>query len=362
MRLGELLEHVPEKNIYNFRDAEVKGITYDSRRVRQDFLFVCLRGEKHDGHKFAADALERGACAVVCERRLDNLPNAIQIIVPDTHHALAQLASAFWGHPSYKMRMVGVTGTNGKTTITYLCEALLRRAGYPVGVVGSISYRWDGREVPSNLTTPFSSDLQEMLASMHKHGCRYVIMEVSSHALAQGRVEGVEFDVAVFTNLTQDHLDYHKTMKNYLEAKKHLFEMLEESTKEGKYGLVNRDDGAWKEICAGCNCEIITYGIEEGDIRAEDITVGPWGTEFTCQVKGERFSVHTPLVGRHNVYNLLVAIGFGLQEGLDRELIVDVLANVKPAPGRFEKVWEGDFTVVVDYAGTGYSCVWMWGG
>ncbi|MDE3242746.1 MAG: UDP-N-acetylmuramoyl-L-alanyl-D-glutamate--2,6-diaminopimelate ligase [Nitrospirota bacterium] len=355
MTLAELVEPLETVARSGGLGIAVTGLTDDSRAVRPGHVFVAVKGGKADGHRYLAQAVQAGAVALVVQ---DPAPGAaVPVIqVPDSRRAVGLLASRFHGDPSSKLTMVGVTGTNGKTTITYLCRSVLEAAGRKVGVIGTVAYQIGAEVMPASHTTPGAVELQELLARMVSAGLDSAVMEVSSHALALDRTAGCEFDMAVFTNLTQDHLDFHADLEDYFQAKVRLFSGL---TQEGrklrpKRAIVNVDDERGARVCQACRVPVWTYAVQRpADLRAEAVQLSLAGTRFTAATPAGRFEVASKLVGEHNVYNLLAAIGVGLQEGLAPEQICAGLAAVRNVPGRFERVEAGqDFTVVVDYAHT----------
>lgn len=356
MKLRELLDGVDVLETAGSLDVEVTGVRCDSRRVRAGDLFVAVSGEKSDGHEFVADAVKAGAAAVVCERRSGGSP-VTQLRVRDARLALARLASRVHGSPSGKLRVVGITGTNGKTTTSFLIASILEAAGLPAGVLGTISWRVGNRELPAPNTTPGADELHEMLGRMVQAGMKAVVMEVSSHALAQHRVEEVAWDAGVFTNLTQDHLDYHKTMEAYGDAKRILFDRLGASKKAA--AILNRDDPAWEKMRAGVRegVTVLTYGLADGaDVRAVAVEQAISGCRFRLAFQGREIFIETPLCGAHNVSNCLAAAATGLAMGFSLEIIGQGIASVKNVPGRLERLEArtpaGSFAVVVDYAHT----------
>ena len=323
--------------------------------------FVAVRGLRVDGHRFIPQAVERGARAIVAEPP-DPLPDRPvgRILVPDTRRALPRLAAAYFGHPSRALTVVGITGTNGKTTTSYLVEALLRARGLETGVVGTIQYVVRGVARPAGQTTPEALELQGLLADMVAAGAGGVAMEVSSHALDLRRVDGVAFDVGVFTNLTQDHLDYHGTMARYAEAKGRLFfELLAEAGKPGAAAVLNADDPVGAEWARRLAAErpairVLTFGLGSGHAvrpRRHESALG--GIRLEAETPAGPVTLASPLIGEHNVMNLLGAIAAGVALGLGPAAIGQALAGVTAVPGRFERVDAGqDFLVVVDYAHT----------
>jgi UDP-N-acetylmuramoyl-L-alanyl-D-glutamate--2,6-diaminopimelate ligase len=331
----------------------VQRITDDSRAVTGGSLFVAVKGERVDGHGFIEQAVKAGAVAVVAQGAV--APGVLPFIrVADSRKALGLLGSRFYGDPSSHLKMIGVTGTNGKTTTTYLCKALLEGIGRQVGLIGTVGYQIGQETLPAPHTTPGALDLQELLAKMVESRLTDAVMEVSSHALALDRTSGCEYDVAVFTNLTQDHLDFHRTMDEYFEAKLRLFTGLAGGQKVAKRAIVNMDDPRGNAIRAACSVPVWGYAIQnQADLRAEGVQLSLAGTTFTAATPAGTFLVESRLVGEHNVYNLLGAIGVALHEGATSDQICRATAHIANVPGRFERVSSGqDFTVVVDYAHT----------
>lgn len=359
MKLAELVESLETAARSGGLGIEVTGLTDDSRAVKPGHVFVAVKGAKADGHRHLAQAVLAGAAALVVQEQPagGSVPPSVPVIqVPDSRRAVGLLAGRFHGDPSSKLTMIGVTGTNGKTTITYLCRSVLEAAGRKVGVIGTVAYQIGKEQVPASHTTPGAVELQSLLARMVAAGLDTVVMEVSSHALALDRTAGCEFDLAVFTNLTQDHLDFHADLEDYFQAKVRLFSGLSPDGRKPttKRAIVNVDDERGLRVCRACRVPVWTYAIKnQADIRAEAVRLSLAGTTFTVATPAGRFDVASKLVGEHNVYNLLAAIGVGLQEGLTQDQIRAGLASVENVPGRFERVEAGqDFTVVVDYAHT----------
>ena len=331
----------------------VQAITDDSRAVTVGSLFVAVKGERVDGHGFVEQAIKAGAVAVIAQAPVASGPLPFVLVV-DSRKALGLLGSRFYGDPSARLKMIGVTGTNGKTTTTYLCKALLEGIGRRVGLIGTVGYQIGQEIFPASHTTPGALDLQTLLAKMVESGLTAAVMEVSSHALALDRTSGCEYDVAVFTNLTQDHLDFHHTMDEYFEAKLRLFTGLAGGQKAGKRAIVNVDDPRGAAILAACPVPVWSYAIQsQADLKAEGVRLSLAGTTFTAATPAGSFTVESRLVGEHNVYNLLGAIGVALHDGATIDQIREATAHITNVPGRFERVFSGqDFTVVVDYAHT----------
>jgi UDP-N-acetylmuramoyl-L-alanyl-D-glutamate--2,6-diaminopimelate ligase len=322
--------------------------------VQRNGLFVALRGEKLDGHNFIGQALEKGACVIVTERE-EKLPNATCVVVENTRPALADLSATFYGHPVRKLKMAGVTGTNGKTTTTFLIQHICENAGLRCGLIGTVRYQIGERILPAARTTPESLDLQELLAQMVNAGCRATAMEVSSHALAQDRTRGLEFDVAVFTNLTQDHLDFHGTMENYFQAKARLFSQLAEQQKKRKsVAVVNIDDRYGEQLLGKIDKKVpvITYGMgARADFRASNYRMEFGGTSYQLDARGKSYLVRIPLIGRFNVANSMAALAAANALGVGLRDAIVSLGKSPQVPGRLERLpAKRQFRVFVDYA------------
>lgn len=355
MRIRELVNALSEASVRGDVDREVLDLTDDSRRVRPGSLFVAVTGVHADGHLFLRQAVEAGAAAVVVESGHIRVDEIAAIGVPvievnDSRQFLGVLASRFYGNPSRRLRMVGVTGTNGKTTTTYLCKSILEAGGARVGMIGTVAYHIGEERLEATHTTPGAIELQGLLRRMVDSGMETVVMEVSSHALALDRTAGCAFGTAIFTNLTQDHLDFHVNMQDYFRAKVRLFEGLGPQAR----AIVNIDDAYGERVAAASPAPVWTYAIDRpADLRAEAVQVSLEGLEFTARTPAGTAVLRSPLVGRHNVYNILAAVGAGLQRGLTLSTIVEGVGRLSNVPGRFERVDAGQsFTVIVDYAHT----------
>ena len=334
-------------------DRSVTSVTDDSRAVASGSLFVAVKGERADGHRFVAQAVQAGAAAIVAQESVEmGLLPFVKVV--DSRKALGLIGSRFYGDPSSQLSMIGVTGTNGKTTTTYLCKALLEGIGRHVGLIGTVAYQIGAETIPASHTTPGALELQGLLQRMTQAGLNSVVMEVSSHALAMDRTAGCEFDAAIFTNLTQDHLDYHRTMEEYFQAKLRLFTGLGKGKKTGQRAIVNMDDSRGAEIRAACRVPVWGFAVKsQADLKAERIHLSMDGSRFSAATPAGTFTVESRLVGEHNVYNLLGAIGVALHTGATCDQVREAVASVINVPGRFERVSAGqDFTVVVDYAHT----------
>jgi UDP-N-acetylmuramoyl-L-alanyl-D-glutamate--2,6-diaminopimelate ligase len=352
--VSTLLEALADKRLIGDPPASVSGLSDDSRRVQPGDCFVAVPGFKVDARRFVTEAVSRGATLIVTEGEAVAEAGAAQVLVPSARAALARLADAYFGHPSRHLTVVGITGTNGKTTTSYLVEALLHALGLRTGVIGTIQYVLGDERRPASQTTPDALALQSMLASMRASGVGGVAMEVSSHALALSRVDQMTFDVGVFTNLTQDHLDFHGTLTEYRRAKRRLFELLEASPKPGRTAVVNGDDPSGAEMVRGLSLPVLSFGLSAGNsIRAIEHASTLEGIDLVAETPRGRVSVRSPLIGEHNVMNLLGAIGTGLALDLTPAAIGAALGGVGTVPGRFEQVRAGQpFLVVVDYAHT----------
>jgi UDP-N-acetylmuramoyl-L-alanyl-D-glutamate--2,6-diaminopimelate ligase len=355
MKLGDLLTGLEHRTTLSpgWLQREVRDIAHDSRMVKPGSLFVAVRGFHSDGHQFISQAIKQGALAIVAEKQaVPPVPAGIPLLlVDDSRRALALLANTFFGHPSRRLLLTGITGTNGKTTTTYLVKSIVEAAGHTAGLIGTIDYRVGDTVYPAPNTTPESLELQRLLSEMVGLGTRHCIIEVSSHALALGRIEGCEFAAAGFTNLTQDHLDFHESMDVYFQAKLRLFTGLSPEA----WAIINSDDARGTEIVRKTRARVITTGFSElANVRPVGaIRHGINGLMFDAASPAGTIPVESPLVGRYNIYNILTAIGIGTALGVSAEMIARGIRNMKAVPGRMEKVDEGQpFGVVVDYAHT----------
>ncbi|MBR3785013.1 MAG: UDP-N-acetylmuramoyl-L-alanyl-D-glutamate--2,6-diaminopimelate ligase [Firmicutes bacterium] len=342
-------------------DIEIKGLCLDSRKVKEGDVFFCLKGLEADGHRFAGKAAEGGAVAIVHSDDLEEAEGVCYVRVDDVNGALNRACHQFFGEPSSKMTVFGVTGTNGKSTTTSIISDVYQKGGHPCGYMGTIAVRYGNVDRPANLTTPDPVEIHSTLKDMVDHGMEAMAMEVSSHGLDMRRVDTVDFDVAMFTNLTYDHLDYHKTMEAYFEAKSILFKNM----KPSGVAVLNVDEMGFEELRQCCNCRVVTYGVEKDcDYRAEDVKLTPADSRFTLVHDGVRYEIKTNLVALYNVYNLLGAIACMHQAGMAIEDMIPHLESVAQVDGRMEKIELGqDFHVIVDYAHTpdGYDKLFAYG-
>ena len=354
MTIASLLEKLPliDPVPASVQDTRVTAVAYDSRKAVPGSLFFAFPGAKVDGRQFAKQAIDKGAVAVISELPApDNFPG-VWLRTEHGRKTLAQVAGRFHGHPDRNLAIIGITGTNGKTTTAYLIDSILRHAGKTTAMIGTIEYRLAGRKLPAVNTTPESLDLFQLFAQLEREGGTHATMEVSSHALALGRVYAVQFHTAVWTNLTRDHLDFHRTMEEYFAAKEQLFNS--EAAAGPRFAVVNHDDTWARSIRRKPGTEVLTYGLEHGAaVRAVRISSGFEGLEFEIQHDGRTYPVRSPLAGRINVYNILAAWSAALSHGIAPEVIAGGIAGLNAVPGRFERVREGQpFLVVVDYAHT----------
>jgi UDP-N-acetylmuramoyl-L-alanyl-D-glutamate--2,6-diaminopimelate ligase len=354
MHLLTLLENLPSYEGDVLNNPIITSIENDNRKVQKGSLFICIKGYTVDGHDFAQSAVENGAVAVLAERPLEvSVP---VIIVKNTTRAMAVLADAFYGHPTQKLRLIGITGTNGKTTTSHLIEKIFKDHGQKTGLIGTMYTKIGDEIFETKNTTPDSVTLQKTFHEMVNQQVETAVMEVSSHALELGRVHGCDYDIAVFTNLTQDHLDFHKTMDRYRFAKSLLFSQLGNTYEEGKkkYAVLNADDEASKDFSSWTAAHVITYGIHQNaDIMAKNIKIHSSGTQFELHAFAQKKVVNLKLVGKFSVYNVLAAITAAYCAGLPLDSIIQSIEDVKGVSGRFELVDAGqDFTVIVDYAHT----------
>ena len=351
MLLKEVIKLLDEYKTKNFSNVEIDGISYNSLLTKKNDIFLCIRGEATDGHKYAKSAVEKGAAALFCEEELDDI-SVPQIIVKDTKRTMAKIASAFYQEPSKDINLIGVTGTNGKTTVTHLVQKILEENNEKCALIGTLGYKLSSTDdyKEAKHTTPQPPELQRDLRLMKDKGIKNVVMEVSSHSLEQQRVGCCDFNGAVFTNLTQDHLDYHITMGNYFKAKAILFENL----KSGSFAVINADDNYAKEfinvVPDGVN--IITYGVKNNaDVKAKDIDFSVDGAKLTVEFFGKSVGMRLHLNGMFSVYNALAAFACALAMKINDNIIVQALEKTKSVAGRFEIVSKKPL-VIVDYAHT----------
>ena len=354
MELKKLLEGVEVKKIVGDTLKQVDGIAYHSKQIDKGFLFAAIRGLEADGHQFIEEAIRRGAGVVVSEEERE-VSDRTLILVPNSRQALAKISSNFYGDPSSQLKLIGITGTNGKTTTTYLLESILKKAGCTVGVIGTINYRFGPRITPAPNTTPESLDLQRILWEMAKGGTSHVIMEVSSHGLDLDRVFGCQFDGVVFTNLTSEHLDYHKTLQQYFESKKKLFsDSLVKSRKKRRFAVTNLDDPRGEKIVKGIDLPVIRYGLGPScDVTADQVVSSFQG--LSCRVRTPKgdLSIRSKLIGDFNVYNILAAVSVGIGMEIPLETLKEGVEGLEGVSGRFENVDNTrDLHIIVDYAHT----------
>ena len=349
MILADLLARLPQAESSADPRVPVSHVTHDSRLVQPGSMFVAIRGLAQDGNQFTDAALRKGAAVVVSEAA--PAPGVPWVRVPDARVALALFSAAALGDPARALTLLGVTGTNGKTTTAYLIDAALRAHGQRVGLLGTVQYRIGDRVAEAVRTTPEASDLQALFREMVDAGCSHAVLEVSSHSLELKRVHGCEFQVAVFTNLTRDHLDFHGDMNRYVAAKRILFDSL---LREDGWAILNADDDRTEGLAATARGRVWTYGLDRpADLRARDVILSLEGTRFHVDSPAGSFEIRTPLLGRFNVQNLMAAFGAALALGVPPETAILGLASLAGVPGRLERVAAGqDFTVVVDYAHT----------
>ena len=350
MKLSKIIQNTKYNELINFEDVEITGISYNSKTVEKGNLFVCLKGEHTDGHDYANMAFKNGAAAFLTQKKLDI--NAPQIVVSSTRNTIADVSAAFYSYPSKELKMIGVTGTNGKTTITHLIQRIFEDAGKKCAIIGTLGYKISVKDTyhDAKHTTPQAPELQKTLRKMAGENIDCVAMEVSSHALDQNRVGCCYFDGAVFTNLTQDHLDYHITMNNYFEAKAKLFRSLE----NGGFAVINADDEYAKKFTETVpeGVKIFTYGInKDADIMAKNIDFSIHGAKFDCIIHRVKKAVTLQMNGMFSVYNALAALTAGLASGIEEDICIKALEETKSVDGRFEIVNKKPL-VIVDYAHT----------
>ncbi|ERI91286.1 UDP-N-acetylmuramoyl-L-alanyl-D-glutamate--2,6-diaminopimelate ligase [Clostridiales bacterium oral taxon 876 str. F0540] len=346
MELKDLLKGIEYSIIKGSADININKMQYDSRNVEENDIFFCIQGFKVDGHKYAQKAADSGATVIVCENIVSIESDCTIVKVPDSRKALAIASSNYFGEPSKKLKMIGITGTNGKTTSTYMMKAILEEAGYKVGLVGTIANYIGDKKIPSHRTTPESLELNELFNEMVSSGVTHCVMEVSSHSLSLDRVYGIKFNEGIFTNLTQDHLDFHKTFENYYNAKLMLF-------KSSNTSIINMDDAYGRRVFEDVNSKKITYGLGDGaEVTAKNINIHSRGIEFELNYKGESIQINLSIPGKYNVYNALGSAAACLQEGVTLKQVKAGLQKVF-VPGRCEivsKDYNLGFEIIVDYA------------
>lgn len=350
MKLSELLKEIRVVSLSAAADPEITGLAYSSKKVEPGNIFIALKGQRADGHDFLPEALERGAAVVVSERPRPNEIDRAWVQVLDAREAMALLAANFYGHPSSRLKIVGITGTKGKTTIAYILEEILNCAGLRPGVIGTVEYRWAGRHFSAERTTPEAPDIQKLLRQMVEDGISHCLMEVSSHSLELKRVWGIGFDVAIFTNLSGEHLDYHQTMEKYFEAKKKLFFL----NHKRQASIVNIDDPWGERLLSELPMQTISFGFKpEAVVRAEKFIIDQEGMTATVSSPLGQISFTSGLIGKHNLYNFLAAISAALVLAVPVPDIIKGISSIKKIPGRFESVPNQlGIKVIVDYAHT----------
>ena len=351
MKLTNLVKNIKVENIINETDVEISGISYNSKTIQSGEIFVCLVGEHSDGHEYAEMAVKNGAVALFCEKEIKSV-SVPQILVESTRHQIADLAANFYNFPSKKLSLIGVTGTNGKTTVTHLIQKIVEKSKHKCALIGTLGYKLSATDTyhEAKHTTPQAPELQRTLDMIHNENIDYVAMEVSSHALEQNRVGGCDFKGAVFTNLTQDHLDYHITMNNYFDAKSILFKNLQ----AGDFAVINNDDEYAEKfkLTTDNAVKIYSYGIKNNaDITAQNIDFSIHGANFDCKIGNEIKKIKLQMNGMFSVYNALAALTAGIAMGFDAETCIKALEETKSVDGRFEIVCKKPL-VIVDYAHT----------
>ena len=355
MRLDQLIQDLAIEHQHGDMRRQVLGLAYHSGKVSEGDIFVAIRGERMDGHDFINQAIDRGAHAIVVEERLDPVPDVTTLTVANTRVALARIANRFYGFPSHDLTVVGITGTNGKTTTTYLLESIFRAGGQQVGVIGTVNMRYPGKVYPAPVTTPQSLDLQRILREMLDAGVTHVLTEVSSHGLDMYRVDGTRFAVGLFTNLSQDHLDYHGGLDNYFSAKSRMFSQVLGQQRTGDaLAVINGDDAWGQKLCSTVVGPLLRYGLAaDAEVRAEKVRCNSSGINALFHTPKGEVEIRSPLLGRLNLYNLLAATAVAVGLELPLEEIRSGLGSLSRIPGRLESVPNDfSFQVLVDYAHT----------
>lgn len=360
MKLKKLLKDIPVQHVKGSKEIEITGICANSKLVAPGNLFVAKKGRNFDGAQFIPEALSAGASAVLTDIFDPTLKNITQIICSDVLAIEGQLVAQYNQFPSQEMLLIGITGTNGKTTTSFLCKHLLDTANGPCGLIGTIEYIIGEHRYPATHTTPEVAHNHKLLREMLRQGCRSAVMEVTSHALDQGRVNNIDYDVAIFTNLSHEHLDYHHTMDDYALAKNKLFDKLTakphhaEKKHYPKAAIVNADDPYYRVILKGCQAPVMTFGIDQpADVRASAIKMTAQGSQFLVNHKGNAYPIFSPLIGRFNVYNSLATIACGISQNIPMEVIAHAVKTFPFVPGRLERINNPrDLKIYVDFAHT----------
>jgi len=362
MQFKQLLKDISVEKIAGNKDIDIKGISSHSAEVKQGYMFVALKGKSRNGHDFVSDAIEKGAVAVVIDSDFNlplNLPakswqagGITYVYVQDTQEALAKIADNFYANPTHNMKVVGITGTNGKTTVSYLIDNILKSHGLLTGRIGTIDYCWGQRVIPSSHTTPPPIFLSGLLNTMKADKVKTVVMEVSSHSLSQKRVNAIQFDSCIFTNIERDHLDYHPTVSDYISSKKRLIDLLYASIKQNKFLVINGDDKVLKSFAIP-DLPRIFYGLNKtNDVYASEVEFGWNNVTFNLNSPWHKGAVDVPLTGNFNLYNVLAAISFAGMDGLNMNTVIESLKNMKQVTGRFQVFKKNGIATIVDYAHT----------
>jgi len=349
IQLQDLLDRLDSYGMEKEMNPEITHVTYDSRKSRKGSLFVAIIGTRFDGNEYVEEAIQRGACAIITERRISVPSHVARILVPNARRALADVAARFFGDPVSSLKVVGVTGTNGKTSVCYFLQAILKSAGWKTARFGTLGHDMGPRQLPARMTTPESLELHAMFDELRSTGYDSVVMEVSSHALEQDRVKGIPFRAAVFTNLSQDHLDYHSDMDDYLQSKKKLFQGLD---RDG-IGVINLDDSRSVDIVEGLTCRLMRYGLfSKAECTVRDLNSSIGGSQFTWIAPGVQAGTRLFVGGDFSVSNFLASAATALGLGIGVEYIVRGAARVQGIPGRVEVIPSPRGTILVDYAHT----------
>lgn len=356
MKLAQILKEINQSEISGYSDKEISGISYDSRKIKKSFLFVAIPGFKKNGHDFVCDAVKNGASVVVSQRKIKLPDNITQIIVPDSRSALAAISSIFYGKPSSKLTLTGITGTNGKTTSVFLADKILKSAGKKTSFITTVESFILDKKISFDRTTPESLELNNFFNESINQGCEFSTMEVSSHAVDLHRVDNLDFSYFAFTNLTQDHLDYHADMEDYFNVKKKLFLKEYRDIFGGKGAVINADDNYGKKLIKITDLDVMSFSVyfNNSDIKASDIVSNTCGIEMDVTIKKrKKIKIKSAMSGYFNVYNILASIGICIFLGIDIDFIREGINLISGVSGRFEKIMEvRDFTVIVDYAHT----------
>jgi len=349
MKIKTLIKNLNIASTSGSLDAEITGISCNSKEVKKGFVFVAIKGSNLDGYEFIQEAIDKGASCVVAQKDFKTRGKIARVFVKNTKKALIKLAIKFYDNPSRKIKLIGITGTNGKTTVSHLVESILKQSGFNTGLIGTISYRFGRHVIDAKNTTPGALELQSIFSGMVKEGIDYAVMEVSSHSIDQRRIEGLEFDAAIFTNISAEHLDYHHSMQDYKNTKARLFTDLPKEA----FAVLNTDDELGMEVFKKASCKKLTYAVsQQADVELRTYCIHDKGLSLEIATPKGRLKIESALFGRYNIYNILAAVSAALTQGIALEKIKKGIEDVNCIPGRLQKIGCAPYTIFIDYAHT----------